>query len=74
MARIVEAAIAIAVAKAIEAVLGGGTLSFSVSVSYSLGLSLGLAGGETDRDEAKSGDCLWRSFDQMRKVFHKGEA
>ena len=69
MARIVEAAIAIAVAKAIEAVLGGGTLS--VSISYSLGLSLGLAGGETDRDEAKSGDCLWRNVIRRGRYFTK---
>ena len=52
MSMIVEAAVAIA--KAIEPVLG------CCCLSYSFRLCLGLTGGKTDGNKAKSGDCLGR--------------
>ena len=55
---IVEAAVAIA--KAIEPMLGG--CSLSISFSYSFRLCLCLTGGKTNGNEAKSGDCLRRSY------------
>ena len=58
MSMIVEAAVAIA--KAIEPVLGRCSLSISLRLSYSFRLCLGLTGGKTDGNEAKSGDCLGR--------------
>ena len=54
MSMIVEAAVAIA--KAIEAMLGG------CSLSISFRLCLCLTGGKTNGNEAKSGDCLRRSY------------
>ena len=67
MSMIVEAAVA--VAKAIEAVLGGCSLSLSLSYSYSLRLCLGLVESKTDGNEAKSGDCLRRNYRTMRGIF-----
>ena len=58
MSMIVEAGVAIA--KAIEPVLG--CCRISIRLSYSFRLCLGLTGGKTDGKKAKSGDCLERKI------------
>ena len=72
MSMIVEAAVAIA--KAIEPVLG--CCRISIRLSYSFRLCLGLTGGKTDGKKAKSGDCLRKKIfaDVLMSSLEKGAA
>ena len=72
MSMIVEAGVAIA--KAIEPVLG--CCRISIRLSYSFRLCLSLTGGKTDGKKAKSGDCLERKIfaDVLMSSLEKGAA